>query len=151
MSTVLTPAPQTETNSSPRRRPAPRSGARRRRTPADPGERRIWLILVGTLALAAFCLGMFLQQPRFRHTNTPISEIQLGANVPGSNPSEADDLTFGDSIDPDTWKMVRLTAQQGDGTLVEISVSARRTTGFPFWLALLFCGRRCSSGGGGLL
>ena len=122
MSTVLTPAPQTKTISSPDRRPVPRSGSPRRRTPTDPSERRIWLILLGTLTLAAFCVAMFLQQPRFRHTNTPISEIQLGANVPGSNPSEADDLTFGDSIDPDSWKMVRLTAQQGDGTLVEISL-----------------------------
>ena len=122
MSTVLTPAPQTETTSIPTQRPTPRTGSPLRRTPTDPSERRIWLILLGTLALAAFCVGMFLQQPRFRHTDTPISEIQLGANVPGSNPSEADDLTFGDSIDPDSWKMVRLTAQQGDGTLVEISL-----------------------------
>jgi len=32
-----------------------------------------------------------------------------------------------------------------------VNVSARRTTGFPFWLVLLFCGRRWSSGGGGWL
>jgi hypothetical protein len=70
----------------------------------------------------AFCVGMFLRQERYRVTTTPIADMQLGANVPGVNPGEADDLSLGESIDPATWRKVSLTERQTDGSLLEIEL-----------------------------
>ena len=65
---------------------------------------------------------MFLRQERYRVTTTPIAEMQLGANVSGVNPGEADDLSLGESIDPATWRKVSLTGRQSDGSLLEIEL-----------------------------
>lgn len=124
MSSVLTtPETYSETTTvlSSETRPAPRASLRKRRRASQP-RWDIWLILVGTLLVSAFCVGMFLRQERYRVATTPIAEMQLGANVPGVNPGEADDLSLGESIDPATWRKVSLTGRQTDGSLLEIEL-----------------------------
>ncbi len=112
---------ETTTVLSPEPRPAPRASLRKRR-PASQPRWDIWLILLGTLVVWAFCVGMFLRQERYRVATTPIAEMQLGANVPGVNPGEADDLSLGETIDPATWRKVSLTGRQTDGSLLEIEL-----------------------------
>lgn len=76
-----------------------------------------------SLSTSAFCLYKHhTQQPTFKVVTKPIAETQLGANVPGVNPLEPDDLAWGTRVDPQTWRSIVLTAQQDDGSDVELQL-----------------------------
>ena len=68
------------------------------------------------------CLALHLSQPGQVLTTTPIGEIQLGDNVPGVNPAEAPDRRFGDRVEPEDWRAVRLTAFIDDGSVIQMQL-----------------------------
>lgn len=102
---------------------APTGLAARRRSSQrlpDAGNTRSWWIMALMVSAFSFCMVMQFRQSPYELSSKPIDTIRLGDNVPGVNPAEADDLTFGTTVDRESWRHVRLTARHGDGTLVEI-------------------------------
>ncbi|MBL6707632.1 MAG: hypothetical protein ISQ06_16095 [Planctomycetaceae bacterium] len=102
----------------------PKTAPRRRagqRLP-DASNARTWWIIGLMMSAFAFCVAMHLQQSPYQLSTKPIDSIHLGDNVPGVNPGESADLAFGTTVDPESWRHIRLTGQHSSGALIEIDL-----------------------------
>jgi hypothetical protein len=98
------------------------------------GFHRFWLI--GCLLLAAFFGIRALSASRTDSHATPspvaaapttptlknIEDIRVGERVRTENPTGELDLTFGEDVDPETWRHLELRLQKPDGTVSEINL-----------------------------
>ncbi|MBL6707630.1 MAG: hypothetical protein ISQ06_16085 [Planctomycetaceae bacterium] len=88
----------------------------------DSSNARTWWIIGLMVSAFSFCVVMHLRQSPYQLSTKPIDAIHLGDNVPGVNPGESADLAFGTTVDPESWRHIRLTGQHSSGALIEIDL-----------------------------
>lgn len=113
-STTLARLPQaTATRSEPSTSPVSESVGK----PSSPNRVRRWLFgSLGLLfwgVLLAFCLVKGFTP---HVTTKPIDQFQVGMVVPGDKIRGDNDLTYGDKVDPETWRHLLVEGTKADGS-----------------------------------
>jgi len=85
--------------------------------PSTPNRLRRWLIGgLGLLFWAAFLAFCLVKGFAPDVTTKPIDQFQVGMIVPGDKIRGDNDLTYGDKVDPKTWRHLLVEGTKADGS-----------------------------------